>query len=98
MVTSIINEWAAHYGIFAKRIASDRFIAVLNESILAELEQKRFSILDVMRERTMQKNLSLTLSIGIVEGYRWKNMDTGYLWEALDYTDLKASENNGKAE
>ena len=68
MVTSIINEWAAHYGIFAKRIASDRFIAVLNESILAELEQKRFSILDVMRERTMQKNLSLTLSIGIGAG------------------------------
>src|SRR5262249_1682802 len=63
MVTSIINEWAAHYGIFAKRIASDRFMAVLNESILEELEKKRFSILDVIRERTMQKNLSLTLSI-----------------------------------
>lgn len=68
MVTSIINEWAAHYGIYAKRIASDRFMAVLNESILEELEQKRFSILDVMRERTMQKNLSLTLSIGIGAG------------------------------
>jgi cyclic-di-AMP phosphodiesterase len=68
MVTSIINEWAAHYGIFAKRIASDRFMAVLNESILEELEQKRFSILDVIRERTMQKNLSLTLSIGIGAG------------------------------
>ncbi|MEG0471220.1 MAG: DHH family phosphoesterase [Solibacillus sp.] len=68
MVTSIINEWSAHYGIYAKRIASDRFIAVLNESILSELEQKRFSILDVMREKTMQKNLSLTLSIGIGAG------------------------------
>lgn len=69
MVTSIVNEWAAHYDIFVKRIASDRFMAVLNESILHELEQKRFSILDVMRERTMmQKNLSLTLSIGIGAG------------------------------
>ncbi|MGN7477723.1 DHH family phosphoesterase [Solibacillus silvestris] len=69
MVTSIVNEWAAHYDIFVKRIASDRFMAVLNESILTELEQKRFSILDVIRERTMmQKNLSLTLSIGIGAG------------------------------
>ena len=69
MVTSIVNEWAAHFDIFVKRIASDRFMAVLNESILNELEQKRFSILDVMRERTMmQKNLSLTLSIGIGAG------------------------------
>ena len=30
-------------------------MAVLNESILHELEQKRFSILDVMRERTMMQ-------------------------------------------
>lgn len=69
MMTSIINEWAAHYDIFVKRIASDRYMAVLNESILSELEQKRFSILDVIRERTLiQKNLSLTLSIGIGAG------------------------------
>ena len=68
MVTSIINEWAAQYDIFVKRFASDRFIAVFNESILSDLEQKRFSILDVVRERTVQKNLSLTLSIGIGAG------------------------------
>lgn len=35
---------------------------------------------------------------GIVEGYEWQDMDTGYLWEALDYTELKASEENGEAE
>lgn len=68
MVTSIINEWAAQYDIFVKRFASDRYIAVFNDAILAELEQKRFSILDVVRERTMQKNLSLTLSIGVGAG------------------------------
>ena len=67
-VTSIINEWAAQYGIFAKRVSSDRFLAVLNESILTELEQKKFSILDDIREKTIQKNLSLTLSIGVGAG------------------------------
>ena len=67
-ITSIINEWAAHYGIFAKRVSSDRFLAVLNESILTELEQKKFSILDDIREKTLQKNLSLTLSIGVGAG------------------------------
>ncbi|KGR86804.1 DHH family phosphoesterase [Lysinibacillus odysseyi] len=67
-VTSIVNEWAAEYGIFVKRVSSDRFLAVLNESILEELEQKKFSILDHIRERTMQKNLSLTLSIGVGAG------------------------------
>lgn len=67
-VTSIINEWAAAHGIFIKRINTDRFLAILNESILAELENKKFSILDDIREKTAQKNLSLTLSIGVGAG------------------------------
>ncbi|MFL0505872.1 DHH family phosphoesterase [Ureibacillus sp. 179-F W5.1 NHS] len=68
VVTSIINDWAFEHGIFARRISSDRFLAVLNESILSELEKKKFSILDDIREKTAQKNLSLTLSIGVGAG------------------------------
>lgn len=68
MVTSIVNEWAAEHGIFMKRISSDRFLAVLNESILTELEKKKFAILDIVREKTAQKNVSLTLSIGVGAG------------------------------
>lgn len=65
LVTSIINDWAARDGIFVKRVASDRFIAVLNESILSKLENEKFSILDDIREKTANINLSLTLSIGV---------------------------------
>ncbi len=65
LVTSIINDWAAREGIFIKRVASDRFIAVLNESILNKLENEKFSILDDVREKTANSNLSLTLSIGV---------------------------------
>ncbi|MDM5335657.1 DHH family phosphoesterase [Ureibacillus composti] len=64
-VTSIINDWAFEHGIYAKRINSDRFLAILNEAILHDLEKKKFSILDDIREKTAQKNLSLTLSIGV---------------------------------
>ena len=65
LVTSIINEWALKEGIYVKRIASDRFIAVLNESILGTLENEKFSILDAVREKTANINMSLTLSIGV---------------------------------
>lgn len=68
MVTSIINDWAAEYDVFIKRVASDRFIAVLNESILEQLEQKKFAVLDTIREKTLQKNLTFTLSIGVGTG------------------------------
>lgn len=64
-VTSIINDWAERHGVYIKRVASDRFIAVLNEQILEQLEVKKFEILDEIREKTANKNLSLTLSIGV---------------------------------
>ncbi|WP_342490245.1 DHH family phosphoesterase [Bacillus sp. FSL R5-0443] len=64
-VTSLLNAWAQEYGIFLKRTSSERFIAVLNEHILTELENAKFSILDEIREKTSVHTASLTLSIGI---------------------------------
>lgn len=64
-VTSLLNSWAQRYGIFIKRISSERFLGVLNENILSELEHSKFSILDEIREKTTHHNISLTLSIGV---------------------------------
>ncbi|UJF26925.1 DHH family phosphoesterase [Planococcus sp. 107-1] len=68
LVTSLINGWGADHGIFVKRISSDRFMAVFNESILKELELSKFAILDNIREVTSKDNLALTLSIGVGAG------------------------------
>ncbi|WP_338752394.1 DHH family phosphoesterase [Bacillus sp. FJAT-52991] len=68
MVTSILNNWAKEYGIFLKRISSERFFAVLNQRILHKLEETKFSILDEVRERTAKQAASLTLSIGVGQG------------------------------
>ena len=68
LVTSLVNNWGAEHGIYVKRISSDRFLAVLNESILLELEKTKFSILDDIRETTSKLNLALTLSIGVGAG------------------------------
>ena len=64
-VTSLLNEWARQYGIFIKRINSERFIAFLNEKILRELEEDKFSILDTVRETMGKQDIPLTLSIGV---------------------------------
>ncbi len=68
LVTSLINDWGAGQGIYVKRISSDKFLAVLNESILIELEKTKFSLLDDIREATSKMNLALTLSIGVGAG------------------------------
>ncbi|RFB10615.1 DHH family phosphoesterase [Bacillus sp. HNG] len=64
-VTSILNEWANEHGVFLKRTSSERFIAVLNEEILSNLEKTKFTILDDVRENTAKDSVALTLSIGI---------------------------------
>ncbi|KKB39500.1 DHH family phosphoesterase [Bacillus thermotolerans] len=68
MVTSILNDWALKYGIYLKRISSERFFAVLNEKILHQLEESKFSILDEVREKTAKQAASLTLSMGVGQG------------------------------
>lgn len=65
IVTSLLNKWAQDYTIYLKRASSDRFVAVLNEAILNELEQDKFTILDEIRDRTAKRNIPLTLSIGV---------------------------------
>ena len=68
LVTSLVNKWGTANGIYVKRISSDRFLAVLNEEVLVVLENKRFSILDDIRETTTKQSTALTLSIGIGKG------------------------------
>ena len=67
-VTSILNKWAADYGVYIKRVSSDRYMAVLNEKILYHLEKDNFTILDEIRESITRNNIPLTLSIGIGVG------------------------------
>ncbi|WP_071393126.1 DHH family phosphoesterase [Bacillus tuaregi] len=68
LVTSILNQWAQVNGVFIKRVSSDRYIAVFNESILQDLEKGKFTILDDVRDATAKQNVGLTLSIGVGTG------------------------------
>ena len=68
LVTSHINKWGTENGIYVKRIASDRFLAVFNEETLVNLEKTRFSILDDIRETKAKQSTALTLSIGVGTG------------------------------
>ena len=68
LVTSLINSWGTDNGIFVKRVSSDRFIAVFNESMLNDLEKTKFAILDDVREKTAKQSNGLTLSIGVGAG------------------------------
>jgi len=67
-VTGEINEWAQKYGLFLRRLSSDKYMVIANQSALKQLEQSRFELLDEVREITMNLKLPMTLSIGFASG------------------------------
>lgn len=67
-VTGEINEWAQKYGLFLRRLSSDRYMVITNQIALKSLEQSRFDLLDEVREITFDQKLPMTLSIGFATG------------------------------
>lgn len=67
-VTGHLTEWAAEKGILMKRLSSERQFMVMDVQTIEELEQTRFTILDEVREMTMDNKLPVTLSMGFAAG------------------------------
>lgn len=67
-VASAITEWAKQHRIYLRRLSSERYLMMLNQRSLNELEQSRFVILDEVREMTADLKVPMTLSIGLAFG------------------------------
>lgn len=61
-------EWAGKYGMFIRRLRSDRFLVILNERIFAEVVKDRFSILNTIRKNAEEIDVSITLSMSFARG------------------------------
>nr|WP_318539929.1 DHH family phosphoesterase [Terribacillus saccharophilus] len=67
-VTAQLNDWSRQKGLYLKRTSQERFLAVLNQRILKELEKTKFEILDEIRGLITDQNIPITLSIGVGAG------------------------------
>lgn len=67
-VTNALDDWASQHGMYVKRVDEDRYLVLGYYHALEQIEQQKFKILDVIRERTSKQNSPLTLSIGIAYG------------------------------
>jgi c-di-AMP phosphodiesterase-like protein len=68
-VAGEITEWANRSGIYLRRTASDKFLILMDQNGLRQMEQSRFEVLDDVRDLTIENKLPLTLSIGIASGF-----------------------------
>ncbi len=61
-------HWATRYGMFIRRLRSDRFLVILNEDIFAQIVKDRFSILNEIRSAADTIDVSITLSMSFARG------------------------------
>lgn len=66
-VTSEISKWAAENHLLMK-VIDDNYLIIGHQISLKRLEEKKFKILDIIRENTSKQNSPVTLSVGIAYG------------------------------
>lgn len=65
VIINDVNQWAASFGIYTKRIDQEKFILLLNNKVLDQLEKSKFKFFDELRERNLARNTPLSISIGM---------------------------------
>lgn len=61
-------HWATSYGMFIRRLRSDRYLVMLNEDIFSSVMQDRFPILTQIRQAADDIDVSITLSMAFARG------------------------------
>lgn len=65
-VEAVLREWASKdMGGFVRKLSGDRYLMISDENHMEQAKQRRFQVLDQVREVKGQNNLSATVSIGV---------------------------------
>ncbi|MGZ9813976.1 GGDEF domain-containing protein [Streptococcus sp. V913] len=67
-VANFVSEFASKYAMFSRRVGMDRFYVFTDYTVLEELMNDKFSVIDSFREESKQRQLALTLSMGFSYG------------------------------
>lgn len=62
-----IIAWAKEFGIFIRRMRSDRYLLVLDDEILTKIRKNDFQILQQIKDISAKLDIAITLSIVLVE-------------------------------
>ena len=67
-VANFVSEFTEKYAMFSRRVGMDRFYLFTDYTVLEELMNDKFSVIDTFREESKQRQLALTLSMGFSYG------------------------------
>ncbi len=64
-LSKLFDKWLAGKGALVRKLVRDRYVILIENKYLKELEKERFAILDMAKEISFGNNIPVTLSIGI---------------------------------
>ena len=67
-VANFVAEFTGKHQMFSRRVAMDRFYLFTDYTVLEQLMQDKFSVIDTFREEAKQRDLPLTMSMGLSYG------------------------------
>ena len=67
-VANFVSEFSTKYAMFSRRVSMDRFYLFTDYTVLDHLMRDKFSVIDTFREGAKQRNLPLTMSMGVSYG------------------------------
>ncbi|MCL1949717.1 MAG: DHH family phosphoesterase [Turicibacter sp.] len=68
-IVSLIMQWAEKHRIFIRATSSERYLLAMSHKTLAKLRERKFAILDEVREAAKEREMAFTISIGLAAGY-----------------------------
>lgn len=83
-IDNIINSFAAMYDGFVRKYENDKYIIIFENKYLKEIEDKKFDILDRIREIDKGNTISVTLSMGIGANGKNPNENHEFAKAAID--------------
>ena len=67
-VANFVAEFTGKHQMFSRRVTMDRFYLFTDYTVLEQLMQDKFSVIDTFREEAKQRDLALTMSMGLSYG------------------------------
>lgn len=83
-VENVLTHWAMDMGGFLKKLSGGRFLMMTDEAHIAAAKEKRFEILDKVREIKTVENRRATVSIGVGRGAADLQESEHWARQALD--------------
>ena len=60
-----VSAWSSHTGGILKKFERDRYLFIFEVGFLSKLEEKKFEIIDTIKEISLGNKIPITLSIGV---------------------------------